>query len=36
MIRDVLVKSGLNVLLGGNAGGGFEGYTKMVLEASKT
>ena len=35
MIRDVLVKSGLKVLLGGNAGGGFEGYTKLVLEASK-
>lgn len=36
MIRDVLVKSGLKVLLGGNAGGGFEGYTKLVLEASKS
>ncbi len=35
MIRDVLVKSDLKVLLGGNAGGGFEGYTKLVLEASK-
>ena len=23
------------VLLGGNAGGGFEGYTKVILEASK-
>ncbi len=35
MIRDILEKSGLNVLLGGNAGGGFDGYTKLVLEASE-
>jgi UDP-N-acetylmuramoylalanine--D-glutamate ligase len=35
MISSILEKSGLNVLLGGNAGGGFEGYTKMVLEASE-
>jgi UDP-N-acetylmuramoylalanine--D-glutamate ligase len=35
MIDSILKKSGLNVLLGGNAGGGFEGYTKLVLEASK-
>jgi UDP-N-acetylmuramoylalanine--D-glutamate ligase len=34
MLRDILEKSGLKVLLGGNAGGGFEGYTKLVLEAS--
>lgn len=35
MIRDILEKSGLKILLGGNAGGGFDGYTKLVLEASK-
>ena len=35
MIRDILEKSGLKILLGGNAGGGFDGYTKVVLEASK-
>ncbi|MBZ2165547.1 Mur ligase family protein [Methanobacterium spitsbergense] len=35
MLRDILEKSGLKVLLGGNAGGGFEGYTKVILEASK-
>ena len=34
MLNDILKKSGLNVLLGGNAGGGFEGYTKLILEAS--
>ncbi len=36
MLRDILEESGMKVLLGGNAGGGFEGYTKLVLEASKT
>lgn len=35
MLKDILEKSGLNILLGGNAGGGFEGYTKLVLEASE-
>ncbi len=35
MLNEVLEKSGLNVLLGGNAGGGFEGYTKLILEASE-
>ena len=35
MLNDILEKSGLNILLGGNAGGGFEGYTKMILEASE-
>jgi len=34
MIRDILEKTGLKILLGGNAGGGFDGYTKLVLEAS--
>lgn len=35
MIRDILENSGSKVLIGGNAGGGFEGYTKLMLEASK-
>ena len=35
MLRDILEKSGLKVLLGGNAGGGFDGYTKVILEAKK-
>ncbi len=35
MIRDILENSGFKVLIGGNAGGGFEGYTKLMLEASK-
>lgn len=35
MIKEVLEKAGFNVLVGGNAGGGFEGYTKLMLEASQ-
>lgn len=35
MIREILEKAGFNVLVGGNAGGGFEGYTKLILESSK-
>jgi len=35
MLKDILETSGLKVLLGGNAGGGFDGYTKLVLEASE-
>ena len=35
MLKDILEKSGLNILLGGNAGGGFDGYTKLILEASE-
>ena len=34
MLNDILKKSGLKVLLGGNAGGGFGGYTELILEAS--
>lgn len=33
MIKKILEKSGLKVLLGGNAGGGFQGYTELILEA---
>jgi UDP-N-acetylmuramoylalanine--D-glutamate ligase len=35
MINEILEKAGLKILLGGNAGGGFDGYTKLVLEASE-
>lgn len=35
MIRKILEKAGLNVLVGGNGGGGFEGYYDLVLEAEK-
>ncbi len=35
MIKEILRKAGLNVLVGGNAGGGFQGYTKLILESSK-
>lgn len=35
MIKEILQKAGLNVLVGGNAGGGFQGYTKLILESSK-
>ncbi len=34
MIMEILKNSGFKVLLGGNAGGGFEGYTRLMLEAS--
>ena len=34
MIKEILEKAGLNVLVGGNAGGGFDGYTKLILETS--
>ncbi len=35
MIREILETAGFNVLVGGNAGGGFEGYTKLILDSSK-
>ena len=33
MIKEILENSGKKVLVGGNAGGGFEGYYDLVLEA---
>ena len=33
MIKEILQKAGLKVLVGGNAGGGFEGYTEVVLQS---
>lgn len=35
MIRKILEKAGYNVLIGGNGGGGFEGYYDLILEAEK-
>lgn len=36
MIQDILKNAGFKVLIGGNAGGGFEGYTQIMLEASSS
>ena len=36
MIYDILKKAGLKVLTGGNAGGGFKGYTEVILDATST
>lgn len=33
MITSILEKAGYKVLVGGNAGGGFQGYTEIILEA---
>lgn len=33
MITSILKKAGYKVLVGGNAGGGFQGYTEIILEA---
>ena len=33
MIKEILENSGKKVLVGGNAGGGFEGYYNLILEA---
>jgi UDP-N-acetylmuramoylalanine--D-glutamate ligase len=33
MITSILQKAGYKVLVGGNAGGGFHGYTEIILEA---
>ena len=33
MIKEILEKTGKRVLVGGNAGGGFEGYYDLILEA---
>ena len=34
MITSILQKAGMKVLTGGNAGGGFKGYTEVILEAA--
>lgn len=34
MIASILQKTGMKVLIGGNAGGGFKGYTEVILEAA--
>ena len=33
MLEEILINAGLNVLTGGNAGGGFYGYYDLILEA---
>lgn len=33
MLKEILENAGLNVLVGGNAGGGFEGYSEVILES---
>ena len=35
MIKEILENAGKNVLVGGNAGGGFEGYYDLILEADE-
>ncbi len=35
MIKEILQNNGFKILIGGNAGGGFEGYTELILEASQ-
>lgn len=35
MIKKILENAGLNVLIGGNGGGGFNGYYDLILEAEK-
>ena len=35
MINNILTESGFKVLMGGNAGGGFEGYTQLIIDATK-
>lgn len=35
MLRDILESAGKKVLVGGNGGGGFDGYYDLVLEASE-
>ena len=35
MLKEILEKAGKKVLIGGNAGGGFQGYYEILLEAQK-
>jgi len=35
MLKEILEKAGKKVLIGGNAGGGFQGYCEIFLEAEK-
>lgn len=35
MIYEILVEAGYKVLMGGNAGGGFDGYTKLIIQANE-
>ncbi len=35
MIKEILEEYGFKILIGGNAGGGFDGYTEIMLKASE-
>ena len=35
MLKDILENAGLNVLVGGNGGGGFSGYYDLIIEANQ-
>jgi len=35
MIKEILENYGFKILIGGNAGGGFDGYTELILESSE-
>ncbi len=35
MIKEILQNYGFKILIGGNAGGGFDGYTELILESSE-
>lgn len=36
MLNEILVEAGYTVLMGGNAGGGFDGYTQLTIQASES
>ncbi|MTK64065.1 MAG: UDP-N-acetylmuramoyl-L-alanine--D-glutamate ligase [Methanobacterium sp.] len=36
MIHEILVAAGYKVLMGGNAGGGFDGYTQLTIQANES
>jgi len=36
MLHEILVEAGYKVLMGGNAGGGFDGYTQLIIQANES
>jgi UDP-N-acetylmuramoylalanine--D-glutamate ligase len=36
MLNDILVEASYKVLMGGNAGGGFDGYTQLTIQANES
>ncbi|UTB31630.1 MAG: Mur ligase family protein [Methanobacterium sp. ERen5] len=36
MLNEILVEAGYKVLMGGNAGGGFDGYTQLTIQANES